>query len=777
MNSGSWKTPFLGLLTRILLVAAAYVIAGKLGLLLAIPPGYATAVWPASGIALAAVLLWGNVCWVGIALGSFLVNVSTSLDASNTAALVRSLLLAAGIGGGAAVQALAGAWLVRRFAGFPDVLSMEGRIIRLLVLGGPVSCLINPCWGVFLLSAAGLLHPEIVVSNGWTWWVGDSIGVMIFTPLMLLWADRSHPGWRRQALVSAPLAVIFAVVVALFLQSSRTEQDRIRREFELSAQVVAESLQEDLNRSLEALYAVEGLFAASKEVERDEFWRFTAPLLEHHPDLEALSWSERIPDSRRKAYETRLAGEGFPGAFIMEKKNGRFILAGRREEYVPVTYIEPLAENIVAVGYDVSSSRLRSEAMQASEKTRSPAATAPVDLIQGAGRRRSVVAFLPIFKAGARPEGYVAAYFVLRKMLEPRLGAGQIGDLSVELYDDAAPAGRRLLYGIDDSKEKIFALDLPLTMADRPWRLHFTASPAYLVTHRSGAAWNLLAGGLLLAGILGALLLVVTGRTARVEEEVSHRTAELRARQSERDTLLVELERANRELSDFAHIVSHDLKAPLRGISSLSGWVLEDHGEKLGEEGRGQLVMLQARVRRMADLIDGILQYSRIGRVMEEKEDVDLNVLVGAVVDLLSPPEGISIKVAGSLPVVRGNAVRLQQVFQNLIGNAVKHMDKPEGNIEVTCSSSDGRWCFCVADDGPGIEERHFQKIFQIFQTLSPRDKKENTGVGLAIVKKVVQAEGGRAWVESKVGEGSKFYFNWPVRPVCAELVPAGRAS
>jgi light-regulated signal transduction histidine kinase (bacteriophytochrome) len=222
------------------------------------------------------------------------------------------------------------------------------------------------------------------------------------------------------------------------------------------------------------------------------------------------------------------------------------------------------------------------------------------------------------------------------------------------------------------------------------------------------------------------------------------------------------LESANQELNDFAYIVSHDLKAPLRAIGSLANWISTDYADKLDDAGREQLRLLLSRVSRMHALIEGILQYSRVGRVREKKEEFALGELVPEVIDLIAPPETIEVKIETSLPSVLGEKTRIAQVFQNLLSNAVKYMDKGEGKIRIGCMEKDGHWVFNVADNGPGIEERHFGKIFQIFQTLKPRDEFESTGIGLAVVKKAVEMNGGKIWVESKVGSGSTFFFTLP---------------
>ncbi|MCH8193698.1 MAG: GHKL domain-containing protein [Planctomycetes bacterium] len=161
-------------------------------------------------------------------------------------------------------------------------------------------------------------------------------------------------------------------------------------------------------------------------------------------------------------------------------------------------------------------------------------------------------------------------------------------------------------------------------------------------------------------------------------------------------------------------------------------------------------------------MIDGILAYSQAGHGVREWERVDPNVLVPEVVDILSPPKGISVRIAPAMPTVQFSDVQFTQILQNLISNAVKHMDKPEGVIDVQGRDTSGFWEFSVADNGPGIPKKYHNRIFEVFQVLAPRDEKESTGVGLAIVKKIVEAGGGQVWVESKEGEGSTFYFTLP---------------
>ena len=226
--------------------------------------------------------------------------------------------------------------------------------------------------------------------------------------------------------------------------------------------------------------------------------------------------------------------------------------------------------------------------------------------------------------------------------------------------------------------------------------------------------------------------------------------------------LLKELKSANKELNEFAYIVSHDLKAPLRGIGSLINWLVADYKEKIDDEGKNMLELLHNRAERMNALIDGILNYSRIGRIREVVENVNLKDTLEDVIELLSPPSNIKVTLDNEFPTILCEKTRITQVFQNLIGNAIKYNDKPEGKINVGNEKENGFWKFWVKDNGPGIEEKYYQKVFQIFQTLKSRDEVEGTGIGLTLVQKIIETYGGKIWLESKVNEGTTFYFTLP---------------
>lgn len=237
---------------------------------------------------------------------------------------------------------------------------------------------------------------------------------------------------------------------------------------------------------------------------------------------------------------------------------------------------------------------------------------------------------------------------------------------------------------------------------------------------------------------------------------------ERKSQEEETARLLEELGSANQELKDFAYIVSHDLKAPLRSVGSLADWLIQDYAAELDGEGNMLLTLLRQRIRRMHNLIEGVLQYSKLGRIQNDKELVDVEELLNETLDSLDPATSIHITIADNLPSVMYDRIRLQQVFQNLISNAIKFLDKPIGKIDIGLKETNTHYIFLVKDNGPGIDEAHFNKIFKIFQTLQSRDEYESTGIGLSIVKRIVELNNGKVDVQSEKGVGSTFSFSVP---------------
>lgn len=222
------------------------------------------------------------------------------------------------------------------------------------------------------------------------------------------------------------------------------------------------------------------------------------------------------------------------------------------------------------------------------------------------------------------------------------------------------------------------------------------------------------------------------------------------------------LKKKNKELDQFAYITSHDLKSPLRGINNLAEWIQEDMGEQMSEDSFKYFNMLRGRVHRMEALINSILQYSRAGKTQEQQEKISSKQVVYEVLEKLDIGK-VSVLIDNALPEVTANRKDLQEVFNVFISNAINHNNSKDPILNIGYKRNGDKIIFCIADNGPGIASEFHEKIFTIFQTLERRDEVENIGAGLAIGKKIIEDYGGKVWVESELGKGANFYFEWPI--------------
>ena len=506
----NWRMSKLPLPIQLLAVAAAYFATARLGLLLAIPPGYATPIWAPSGVALAAVLLLGPRASWGVLAGSFAANVMTSSGGVGIAAAIAS---------GAALQALAGGWTVRRFAGYPNAMSEPGSVVRFLALGGPASCLVNATVSVTVLCAAGVVPWADWDVHWTTWWVGDSIGVMVVAPVVLIFFAEPRANWsRRRLTVALPMSFVFAAFVAVFVLTSRNEQARLEGRLHDESDDIQRSLEKRVDACNEVLQAIASFHASSNRVDRDEFRTFVGRYLKLHPGVQAISLVPRVGAEERAAHEEAVRAEGYPGYAIIERDRfGDIVPAAPRDEYFPIHYIEPWKGNERALGFDVASDPLRRSALVLAAHRKAIAASPPIRLVQD--RRGPAGVFLAV-PVGT---GYATAVFQVGTLLESALVGVRREGLRFSLYDGEA------LYSEPESVDDVLAWTRSLPVGGRRWELRFSASRSYLLSHPAWEAWTVLVGGMIFTSLLGAFLLVVTGRSIAIEGIVTARTAELHA--------------------------------------------------------------------------------------------------------------------------------------------------------------------------------------------------------------------------------------------------------
>ena len=265
------------------------------------------------------------------------------------------------------------------------------------------------------------------------------------------------------------------------------------------------------------------------------------------------------------------------------------------------------------------------------------------------------------------------------------------------------------------------------------------------------------------------------GKARRIFGTLQDITNQIRQTE-ELTSALAALKASNQELDQFAYIASHDLRAPLRVIMNAATWLEEDIGAQVDEDSRENLALLMSRAARMENLLDSLLQYSRVGRErLDERADISGRDMAEDIEQLLDPPEEILLDFSDAFLALRMPGMPLLTVLLNLVGNAIKHHDKPAGTITIDVERETDMLRFSVGDDGPGIEEKYRDKVFEMFTTLKPRDEVEGSGMGLAIVKKHVELNGGTVSLSSSAGAGSTIAFTWPVSISPAENTDNGK--
>ncbi|WP_262966817.1 CHASE domain-containing protein [Methylobacter psychrophilus] len=542
----SWLLQIMGL-------AAAYFITGKLGSYLAIPPGYATAIWPPSGIALASILIYGNRIWPGIFIGSFLINLSTSLIADIPAENFYSVVITLAIAGGSSLQALVGAYLLKRFAGFPNSLSREKQVFLFLLFGGLFSALINSTIAVSTLVAIGRIHVENFLINWGTWWMGDVLGIFIFTPLIFVWLQQPGESLRNRGYaITLPIIAMFVLTTIAVFYESQNDSKRLKLEFDQHALELALAFKNSVASHVNVLHSLGGFYAASATVNRQAFKVFVNQSLEGFQGIQALEWSPVILPAERDAFEKSVKQDGYENFQITERDvNEKMVRAGNRSRYIPITFLEPYQGNESALGYDFNSSQERREALDRARDTGDLAITARVNLVQEKNKQHGLVAYRPLYRKGLphqtledrrnNIEGYVVGIFRVVDIITAAFKNLNTNELTFRLIDESAPVAEQLLFPRNQNEQPtlvqqeagvigrkfLLVNSLVLPVGGRSWRIEVIPTQDYFAHHRSSNQGLILLAGLILTSLVGAFAMVSSGRGYLLRKLVEERTLEL----------------------------------------------------------------------------------------------------------------------------------------------------------------------------------------------------------------------------------------------------------
>ena len=517
------------------LLPLAYVITGRLGLLLAVPPGYATAVFMPAGIAVGAMFMAGPSTLPGIFIGSLLLNVWVGSSIADQFALL-SLATAFVIAAASTMQAALGGAVLRGVIGYPAALDNPRDLLRLLVLS-PLFCLTSATLSLSAMWALGAVRFSDLPTNWMTWWAGDTLGVLVALPLLFVFAAEPRELWQsRRWSVALPMLLCFGLFVAIFIRVNSWEYDQSLFEFRLRSQQFAGTVRATLEEQRGFLEQLSDAFVSRHEpVTRQEFHDLVQTLLQRFPIIQAVEWAPLVQSADRASFEAAQRAE-LPSFEIRQRaQTGAIRRADDRDRFYPVTYVEPLPGNEEAVGFDLASDSIRRLAIEAATSSGNLVATGPIRLVQ---ERGSETAVLLIDSVSSGPAGPGVVLVVLRMgtfaaaLVEPlRLTlALRFADAAADVpFYDAIP---RTVSVLSESE---------LNFGTRRYLVSTAPSRAYLAANRGWQSWAVLAAGALGTGLIGGLLLLGTGHVYRFErlaDKLRQNEASLREKEAELENII-----------------------------------------------------------------------------------------------------------------------------------------------------------------------------------------------------------------------------------------------
>jgi len=471
---GSYPT-----LLAIIAIAIAYVIAGKLSYFSTVPPGYACAIWPPAGIALAGLLIYGYRVWPGVLLGSFIVNGLIPELTSSALENVMLILTTLVISTGATLQALVGAYTVKRYAGYPNGLRNEKAVLLFLLYGGVLSVTINPTLSVSMLVATGKTPLANALNNWLTWWSGDLLGVIIFTPLALVWLLKDTDSWRHRRLaITLPIIAMFALTATAVIYEAQSSNERIQLEFNQQVEELNNELKTGFAKYGTVLYTLQSYFTASSGVDKEEFSHFAQHLLANTSGIQALEWAPIIKAAERDAFEKRHQQQGSAHFQITDRNAFKIMVrANNRPTYVPITFVEPYQGNESILGYDTLPNQERQNALNKAASTDELSLSSPIELIQEKAKQLGVVGYLPIYRNGFSVQtpaekhlailGYVVGVFRIPDMVNTALKDKNIYGLSYRLLDSSVSLVEQLHTGDESSSTSLVNFSVKKTLSSR----------------------------------------------------------------------------------------------------------------------------------------------------------------------------------------------------------------------------------------------------------------------------------------------------------------------
>lgn len=551
-----------------LTLSALYALLGIVGLGFAISPGITAPFFPAAGLALAAVLIWGirflPAIWLGSVLVQIVANVKAGIPLEPRLIFVIPL--------GACAQAALGRWLAYRLKVWPSALDAARPVSLLIGIVATIGCLPGASTASLIQNMACSANCTADLFNWASWWSGDVLGVLLFTPLCLALLASPNKHWEgRRAAICIPLLLASLLCSAALMLVRQREEIRLHDEFLRNAKYVTDMLRNNLKSRLDILQALEGHAALAPQISREAWSRLAAPWLKRYPEIINLTWNPRLTADHLASFQIAQRAAGRPDFTLRDRDaEGRQQPPGAHEAFFPITYVEPLRGNEAAVGINSASNPASKLAIDRTLQTRLPAASTPFPLVQGVTDEPGIVIYQAVYPLADNPDadtksialGIVSSAMRIGDLISQSREKIQSANIELCLADSPRDGQRRRLAGAEDCADPSWPLLRPtlvqnIAFADRDWQILLRAGEAYSEASRSWTAGATLGVVVLFCGLLSAFLLLNSGRTRRTAELVARRTSELAEatnRLHDQQSLLTQAQR-------IAHMGSWELSA------------------------------------------------------------------------------------------------------------------------------------------------------------------------------------------------------------------------
>lgn len=783
-------------LVRTVSFGLIYLLLGWIGLALAIPPGYASPVFPAAGLAVAIVLYFGKRILPSVWLGSISINILVAIQNGNCNLV--GILIAAILAFGATLQALGAYYIVKRWRrDLWHKIETEKDAIIFLLLSGPIASLVSATVGISTLFLFKIIPPSEYLFSWWNWWTGDTLGVLIFAPLVLIFLFRTASPWKeRRVAVTLPMLLTLLLVGTAYLGITHWERNRLNQKIEDYGKQIVQLLDHRFIAHQEVLASLSRLIEELPDMTYQQFEHFTKLTIHENPDIFALSYNPYITHRQKQAFEQSMAKKSpLPHFMITERDPQKNLTpAADRPAYVAVQYIYPLIGNQPAIGFDINSEPIRRDAIERALKSQKIALTQPLRLVQEQQERPGVLLLQPAYKIRDNESvphqliGFAVGVIKIDEMIRIAMEKKIRDDFVISITDPLAENNKQLLFRSDNGESKpatAFSSKFQIIKADRLWYIEVSPTESFLKNNRTWIAWSTGIVGLIFATLLQILLLAMTGRNSTISQKVKEQTLELTQTKNELeqinntlqrriDETIFELRKQDQVLitqgrqaamGEMIANIAHQWRQPLNALSMLitNIFSLYDSNQLTKTYMAETFATADNLIQKMSSTINDFRNFFK-----QDKEVVAFSALeqlraARNLMDHAFQNNRIYVTIdAVSDCRLKGHPNEYSQVLINLLCNAIDAIQEagiPDGQIYITLTQHDGAGRVSIRDNGGGIKEDMLKKIFEPYFSTKP----SGTGIGLYMSKTIIERNMTGTLTVNPIENGTEFVVSLPV--------------